>query len=78
MLGSIVGDIAGSLYEFNPVRRTDFVLLGEGVNYTDDTILAVAVADWVLSNHCYSHDEKASTSMILTRHARESGIRSIS
>lgn len=57
MLGSIIGDIAGSLYEFNPVRRTDFVLLGEGVNYTDDTILAVAVADWVLSNHCYSHDE---------------------
>lgn len=48
MLGSILGDIAGSLYEFNPIKTTDFPLLGKGSNFTDDTIMVVAVAEWLL------------------------------
>ncbi|MBR5198867.1 MAG: DUF1810 family protein [Bacteroidales bacterium] len=55
MLGSIIGDIAGSVYEFKPVRHTDFLLLGKGVNYTDDTITAMAVADWGLNSESLSH-----------------------
>jgi ADP-ribosylglycohydrolase len=49
MLGAIFGDIAGSVYEFNNIKTTNFDLLGRGTNYTDDSILTIAVADWLLS-----------------------------
>lgn len=55
MLGSIIGDMAGSIYEFKPIRTPNFFLLGDGVNYTDDTILTVAVADWALNSSQLSH-----------------------
>lgn len=50
MIGAIIGDIAGSRFEFNNYRSTDFDLFGEGCNYTDDTIMTVAVADAILNN----------------------------
>lgn len=48
MLGAIFGDIAGSIYEFDNIKTTEFDLLGEGTSFTDDSILTVAVADWLL------------------------------
>ncbi len=48
MLGAIFGDIAGSVYEFNNIKTTNFDLLGRGTNYTDDSILTIAVADWLI------------------------------
>lgn len=48
MLGAIFGDIAGSVYEFNNIKTTNFDLLGRGTNYTDDSILTIAVADWLM------------------------------
>lgn len=57
MLGAIIGDIAGSVYEFNPTKRTDFTLFGDGVNYTDDTIMTFAVADWALRSDNFSHED---------------------
>lgn len=48
MLGAIFGDIAGSVYEFRNIKTTQFDLLGRGTSFTDDTVLVVAVADWLL------------------------------
>lgn len=48
MLGSIFGDIAGSVYEFNNIKTTKFDLLGRGTTFTDDTVLTIAVAYWLL------------------------------
>lgn len=48
MLGSIIGDIAGSLYEFHNIKRKEFTLLQERAEITDDSILTVATADWLL------------------------------
>ena len=50
MLGSIFGDIAGSIYEFNNIKTTEFDLLGQGTNYTDDSILTIAVAEWLMND----------------------------
>lgn len=47
MLGAVVGDIVGSPFECNNIKRTDFALFADGAGYTDDTICTVAVADWV-------------------------------
>lgn len=50
MLGAIIGDIAGSRFEFNNTHSTYFELFGPGCNYTDDTIMTVAVADAIMHN----------------------------
>lgn len=49
MLGSIIGDIAGSIYEWRRIKRKDFQpLLAADAFFTDDTVLTVAVADALL------------------------------
>lgn len=54
MLGAIIGDIAGSRFEFNNTHSTDFELFGPGCNYTDDTIMTVAVADAIIHNNSFA------------------------
>ena len=53
MLGAIVGDIAGSKYEFNNTFDYDFEMFGEGCDFTDDTISTVAIADAILNGRNY-------------------------
>lgn len=48
MLGAIIGDIIGSIYEFHNIRNTDFPLFGPACTFTDDTILTIATADTIL------------------------------
>ena len=49
LLGGIAGDIIGSIYEFNPVRFKDFELFKSDSTYTDDTVMTIANAEWLLS-----------------------------
>lgn len=49
IIGAIIGDIVGSRFEFNNYRSTDFELFDRGSNFTDDTVMTIAVADWLLS-----------------------------
>ena len=49
MLGAIAGDIIGSLYEASPIKTTEFPLFQPSCYFTDDTVLTVAVADWLLT-----------------------------
>lgn len=49
LLGGIAGDIIGSIYEFNPVRFKDFELFKSNSTYTDDTVMTIANAEWLLS-----------------------------
>jgi len=54
MLGSITGDIIGSVYEFNSHKpEYDFPLFTEESIFTDDTVLTVALADSILSGTDY-------------------------
>ena len=53
MLGAIIGDIAGSKYEFNNTLDYDFEMFGEGCDFTDDTICTVAIADAILNGRSY-------------------------
>lgn len=54
MLGGIIGDIVGSVYEGDPIKRTDFPLFAAGATFTDDTVLAVATADVLLNGGGYA------------------------
>lgn len=48
MLGAIAGDVIGSTYEFNGVKHKDFELFPPGSAPTDDSLLTLAVAAWIL------------------------------
>lgn len=51
ILGAIAGDVIGSIYEFNPTKDYHFELLNEHMEITDDSIMTIAVADWILHDH---------------------------
>ena len=55
MLGAIIGDMVGSVYEFANTKRTDFPFFSERSTYTDDSIMTVAVAAWLVSDKTHSH-----------------------
>lgn len=44
MKGAIIGDIVGSVYEFDNIKTKEFPLFQEQCFFTDDTVLTVAVA----------------------------------
>jgi len=48
MLGAIIGDIVGSIYEFSNWRDKHFPLFTEQSRPTDDTVCTVAVADCLI------------------------------
>lgn len=48
MLGAIIGDIAGSRFEFNPTNDYNFEMFAPGSDFTDDTTCTVAVMDAIL------------------------------
>ncbi len=48
MIGAIAGDIIGSVYEWNPIKTTEFPLFGNGCHFTDDSVLTIALADYIL------------------------------
>lgn len=49
IIGAIIGDIVGSFYEFYNQKSTNIALFTGGTQFTDDTVMTVAVADWLLS-----------------------------
>lgn len=48
MLGAIIGDLVGSRFEFNNIKTKKFTLITNESCYTDDTVLTIAVMDWLL------------------------------
>ena len=61
MLGAIIGDTVGSVYEFNNIKTIHFPLFSKESNYTDDSIMTMAVASWLLndSQHTMAKLEEA-------------------
>jgi len=48
VLGAIIGDIVGSIYERNNIKTKDFPFFSESGFFTDDTVMTVAVAEAVM------------------------------
>jgi ADP-ribosylglycohydrolase len=53
MLGAIIGDVIGSVFEKSSLKTTDFELFSEKSHFTDDTTLTIAVADCLLNQQDY-------------------------
>ena len=59
MFGAILGDIIGSPYEFDRGNKSkDFPLFIDESEFTDDTVMTIAIAEALMSVHCVS-DQKA-------------------
>lgn len=50
MLGAITGDTIGSSYEFQNTKDYNFEMFRNDSNYTDDSIMTMAVAKWLLDD----------------------------
>ena len=59
MWGAIIGDLAGSIYEFEQIKKVSNVkvdnLILDNSFFSDDTILMIAVLDAVLNNQNYEY-----------------------
>ena len=57
MFGAIIGDLAGSIYEYDQVKKVHLVnvdkIIEDNSFYSDDTILSVAILDAILHNKDY-------------------------
>lgn len=49
MLGAIIGDIVGSVYEFANIKTKEFELFKPDCRFTDDTVMTCAVADAIMN-----------------------------
>ena len=62
MLGAIIGDLAGSIYEFDQVKKHRDIkiknIIEDNAFYSDDTILTIAIADAIINNKDYGQTLK--------------------
>ena len=49
MLGAIIGDIIGSVYEWNNIKTKDFPLFCSDCHFTDDTVMTIATAEALIN-----------------------------
>lgn len=68
MIGAIIGDIIGSRYEFDNIKTKEFDLFAKDCEFTDDTVITIAVAK-ALRQHEGSTDLEAfKQTLISTMH----------
>jgi len=51
VLGAIIGDVIGSVHEWAETKTKDFPLFVPESTFTDDSVLTVAVAEWILNGN---------------------------
>lgn len=49
MLGAIIGDIVGSIYELRNIKTKNFLLFRDDCFFTDDTVMTIATADALMN-----------------------------
>ncbi len=54
MLGAMIGDIVGSVYEWHNIKTTEFELFSPKCFFTDDTVLTAATAQALMTDGDYT------------------------
>lgn len=73
MLGAVIGDMVGSTREWHNVKTEDFEWLPSGSRFTDDTVMTLAVADWLMSDPCHREDTLVASMQKLGRRYMDAG-----
>ena len=69
MIGAIIGDIVGSLFKSNNVKTKDFVFFTYACEFTDDSVMTLAIAKAILE----ADDAYDKLSSLAVKHMREVG-----
>lgn len=56
LLGAIIGDIVGSARKLKNVKTEDFELLPMGSCFTENTVMTLAVAEWLMLDHNHTEN----------------------
>ena len=64
MIGTIIGDIVGSVYEFNNIKTKQFEFFNPKAEFTDDSIMAIAVAEAILNSHDFEDEDAVRAHMV--------------
>lgn len=64
MLGAIIGDIVGSIYEFNNIKTKEFEFFDKECFYTDDSVMSIAVGEALLNITLDSYEDEIRESLI--------------
>ncbi len=67
IIGAIAGDVIGSAYEFNPTRDYTFELFTPESTFTDDTVLTMANALWLLEDEQHTPEKLVNIMLDLCR-----------
>ena len=67
MLGAIVGDTVGSIYEFNNTKDYNFEMFTDRSGYTDDSIMTMAVAYWLLKDPKHRYESLEETMVLFAK-----------
>ena len=59
MLGAIIGDMVGSIYEFRPIKRKEFEIFNHHMRMTDDSLLTIAIAKVLIKHYPIKYDEES-------------------
>ena len=62
MIGAIIGDVVGSRFEFNNIKSKYFELIDVKSKFTDDSVLTIAVMDWIL--HAEEKNDKTAVEFL--------------
>lgn len=73
MLGAIAGDIIGSHYEYVNDKSYDFELIPNGSSFTDDTVMTLAIAQWIIESDSLSSSELIKYMQTLGRRYPDAG-----
>lgn len=63
MFGAIIGDIVGSRFEFDNCKSKEFELFTNTCDFTDDTVMTLAVAKTLLPYETISDMEPSNGSL---------------
>ena len=57
MLGAIIGDMVGSVYELRPLKSKEFDIMNMKSRMTDDSLLTMAVCKVLMNNYPIKYDK---------------------
>ena len=57
MLGAIIGDMVGSVYELTKIKAKRFNIFNQNMKMTDDSLLTIAVSKTLLANYPVQYDQ---------------------
>lgn len=58
MLGAIIGDVVGSVYEWHNIKTKYFTLFKDRCFFTDDTVMTIATTSALIKTPEYASDEE--------------------